>query len=129
MRITEERLSELSTMPRLNWREMFTVKEELSEADAAAMDAYFSRFVMPESGELETTKCIGCGSVLCGGIMSVLLGATFTYGLAHGEGFCNKCKWPARSHHYDVGPIKRFVAVLQYHPSGLKIRNAEKETL
>lgn len=126
--VTQERLDELSTVPPLRWRELFKVDGDMSEADAAAMDSYFSKFVMPEAGRSdETTKCIGCGAILTGGIIGVLLGATFTYGLVHGEGFCSKCGWPARANHYDVGPIKRLVCVLQYHPSGLKLKTPAVE--
>lgn len=118
-----------ANLPRLNWRDVLTVKdgEQLSEADEKALSEYFARFVKTDGG-----KCVCCGDVQGGNLeasMMAALGvgraARFTWGIAHGEGFCSTCKWPARAYHFDVGPIKRMEAILQYHPDELKARSKE----
>lgn len=55
----------------------------------------------------------------CGGY------GTFTWGLAHGEGHCCKCSWPARLYHFIKsadGEKKRIVKLLQYHPDQVSLR-------
>ena len=59
-----------------------------------------------------TVACCGCGANLTG----LLLG-TFTWGMAHGEGFCGRCRYPTRMYHF-VGE-RRFAFPLQYHPDEL----------
>lgn len=59
--------------------------------------------------------CLKCGEPLSGAC------GTFKWSLAHGEGACSKCAWPARAYHRPqykeeelfTGPL---VFVLQYHP-------------
>lgn len=106
-KITQERLTELSALPRFNWRDMIRAEGELTEAHVTAMDEYFSKFAVMTDG-----KCVNCDRVQ-GGLLSALLGG-FTWGIAHGEGHC-VCGYPARAIHYDVGPIRRLEAILQYH--------------
>ena len=78
------------------------------------INKYLSIFALPD----KDGKCLKCGTVQ-DGLMAQLMGG-FVYGFAHGEGGCSKCKWPARANHYDVGLFKSFVAILQYHPKGIK---------
>jgi hypothetical protein len=107
---------------RCDWREFFeSVNDEgatVPMEDAATLDAYFRIFAKPDDG-----KCLNCGLVQ-GGLIAALLGG-FRWGLAHGEGFCSRCKYPARACHYDIGPVKRFNAILQYHPDELKERTSD----
>jgi hypothetical protein len=42
------------------------------------------------------------------------MGATFTWGLAHGEGHCSSCGYPTRMYHRRVEGVSTFP--LQYHP-------------
>ena len=74
----------------------------------AEVDKYLTAF-LPYSND-----CVCCGTKLCG-----LMVGTFTWGLANGEGFCGRCKYPARAIHRvgDIGTLSNFV--LQYHPDGL----------
>lgn len=80
------------------------------EAEAAkllaAMNAYLARFAAG-------FDCPGCKNKLGG-----LLG-TFTYGLAHGEGYCSHCSYPCRANHYPEDDL-RFVLIMPYHPSELR---------
>ena len=82
-----------------------------------ATNEYLKIFVAPD----EEKRCICCDKLLGG-----LLG-TFEYGLAHGEGKCSECGYPARANHYveipDLGEMS-FVNILQYHPDQLKPRGA-----
>lgn len=102
-------------LPRLDWRTIFKVEgTDITDADNKAMDEYFSQFLAPG-------PCPKCGSQLTGDILKQFIGlATFTWGLAHGEGFCSKCKYPARAYHRNVGPIEFLNMVLPYHPDELE---------
>lgn len=90
-----------------------TAHGQLAPWHEAALDAYFVRFAPPNDG-----KCLNCGDVQ-GGLMAQLTGTGFAWGIAHGEGYCRTCRYPGRALHYDVGPIKRLGAILQYHPDFL----------
>lgn len=101
---------------------------ELCAKMNAQLDVYYHHFT-----DLVDRKCIGCGSTLVGKdlVDSYIVGATFEWGLAHGEGHCVECGYPARALHYvkfdnDEGELK-FSRVLQYHPSELKHRDEEKK--
>ena len=114
-------LEELQTreLARLNWRKLLTATGLTAEAEAA-LEAYFARFLPPG-------PCVMCGEQLGTRrgheLMDFLLGAgTFEWGLAHGEGFCRTCHYPARAYHRDVGPITFLQVILQYHPSELTKR-------
>jgi hypothetical protein len=111
-------------LPRLSWRDVFEIKGDgFTDEDAAVLDAYLSKFTMRD-GNL----CPGCDAPLSGDMVAQLLGAaTFTWGLAHGEGFCRKCRYPARAYHRDFGPVKFVSAVLPYHPEELR-RSGEAQS-
>jgi hypothetical protein len=126
-------------LPSLDWRTMMkssepgkTVEEVVREDAAAegknpdeviaALDAYFAPFTPMVDG----SKCVGCDKTQGGDIFEAALGlACFTWGLAHGEGYCSNCGWPARGYHYKMPwpfpQSERPVGlILQYHPSALK---------
>lgn len=76
------------------------------------VDDYLACFAKP------TGKCLKCGALMEG-----ILGS-FTFGLESGEGFCGRCKWPARALHSpedDDGMLfnRPFQYVLQYHPDNV----------
>lgn len=67
---------------------------------------------------LGQTLCMQCGAEQDG-----FLGY-FVWGLAHGEGKCGKCNWPARMYHYmemPDGEKGRIVVLLQYHPDFVEV--------
>ena len=109
-------------LPRMDWREIVTVKEgeKLSEADEKALSEYFAHFVKPG-------PCICCSSRQGSkDLMDAFLGGgKFRWGLAHGEGNCTECGWPARAYHRNVGPIEFVQVILQFHPD--ELRASEKE--
>lgn len=51
----------------------------------------------------------------------------FEWAIAHGEGRCGKCGWPARRYHYLTipGTTKegRLILILQYHPDFVQERS------
>ena len=121
-----------ANLPRLSWQDILTVKdgEMLPEEDEKALTEYFAHFVKTENG-----CCVCCGSKQGGDFNDALLGllghsegSKFKWGLQHGEGVCSVCNWPARAYHFDVGPIKRFEAILQYHPDELQAHEPEEMT-
>lgn len=72
---------------------------KLSEADKATLTEYLTGFLAPVIGET-AVSCPCCGAhVYGGGVIDALL-STFTWGLAHGDGFCSRCKWPIRMYHF-----------------------------
>ena len=88
-------------------------------------DEYFKDFVKGSPGG----PCICCGKNQgAANLIDGLIGnACFTWGLAHGEGYCSNCGYPARAHH-DVPEIGRITnLILQYHPDGLSFEK-RKET-
>lgn len=105
---------------RMDWRTCFRLKD--NTPSQIVLDRYFEVFAQPA---LETSpegkkvmseiKCIRCDEPQAG-----LFGA-FTWGVAHGFGYCWNCCWPARAHHFikdldgkEVLIIHNFI--LQYHP-------------
>jgi hypothetical protein len=90
----------------------------------ARLDEYLGHFAAPAVDG----KCLACGSLLVApdDIRAVLFDATFTWGLAHGEGYCRACGYPARAIHYidldDEGSKVTLPRVFQYHPDELRER-------
>lgn len=108
----------------------FFVREEPAEdlevqnAAIAAADKYLHAFVKSDTG-----GCVCCGkpqghkngSKFADAIAdSLLFSPQFVWGLAHGEGYCATCGYPARAYHSieGVGDIRHLI--LQYHPDGLE---------
>ncbi len=77
-------------------------------AEMAIADDYLKAFTRAKDG------CVCCGAVQGG-----LLFGFFTWGLAHGEGYCSQCGYPGRAVHRigDIGVLRHFI--LQYHPDAL----------
>ena len=111
-------------LPRLKWGDILKSDEPLSAEDEKALSDYFSAFTL-----LEGNACPGCGEKLTGSLLESFIGsATFTWGICHGEGFCSKCRYPARGLHYNVGPIEQLALVLPYHPDDLIQRTPQGST-
>ena len=91
------------------------------------IDAYVKAFT-----PMQDNKCICCGEPQgARNLADVVLGtARFKWGLAHGEGRCSECGYPARAIHYigkgDDEIVMRNV-LLQYHPDGLSFDPPETE--
>lgn len=69
---------------------------------------YMSHFVAPHE-----MKCVKCGTTLGG------LFGSFRWGIAHGQGECSRCGWPAIAYHFledETGKEHRFELLLQLHP-------------
>lgn len=94
-----------------------------------AIKDYLGMFcVALKPGDDEHTYCPGCGHMLTApGFLGSMLGS-FTWSVAHGEGYCNAevgmedgiCDWPIVAYHridmpYGIEPIK-FDFILPYHP-------------
>lgn len=96
--------------------DIFTVSEELTRDEIAAINSYLAQFAAPQE------VCVGCDKIIRGGIVGFLIGGapdstSMEWSIAHGECHCVKCGWPARAYHSDLdGPIKSFSFTLQYHP-------------
>jgi hypothetical protein len=93
-----------------------------------AINAYLVPFAKPvKDGDREGNILIG--NVKCLNCFEILTGAcgSFQWGLAHGEGNCCKCGWPARAYHrpeYDGEEIfdRALQRILQYHPDYVKTK-------
>ncbi len=86
----------------------------LSTLDGLPAD-YAEKFAEP----LPNGECLCCGRI-----------GMFTWGLAHGEGHCHECGWPARLYHFvklPDGKDDRIVRLLQYHPDGISLRKAKAD--
>lgn len=100
---------------------------------AEDVNSYFSeRFAAPIRDDEGRFLCLHCGTRLTGSLVDQLLnldGGGFTWGLAHGEGHCRLCSWPARAYHFakdregkDLFTLRN--VVLQYLPADPKDANA-----
>lgn len=120
----------------LDWRTLIEAKPETSQATIDALDKYFDVFAQPAlkmvDGKPQFTDqvCIKCDEPLTG-MMAMMFGkGGFTWGLAHGEGFCRNCRWPSRMYHFIKGADGEDLmtlrgVVLQYHPDFVSERKAE----
>lgn len=124
--ITAEILATMQALPRLKWQDLFAAKDAKADpanlAKLAVIDVYLSKFLNPAS---ETNPCICCGAPQTG-IMGLLMGIGFRWGIVHGEGACTGCGWPARVYHFinaaDGSLLLQFDLLLQYHPAAVEIR-------
>lgn len=119
---------------KMDWRTLIDATADAPASIIAALDKYFDAFAQPDikivdgKKQLGDLPCLKCDEPLAGGLTSFLLGkGGFTWGLAHGEGHCKGCGWPARAHHFikdaegeDVATIRN--VILQYHPAYVKVR-------
>jgi len=119
------------TTAHLDWRTMLKAADDTPQAMLDALDTYFEAFAQPlrrDDDESKEMLCIECEKPLTG-LTSVFFGGGFVWGLAHGEGYCAGCKWPARGHHFIKYPDGTDLAtlrnvVLQYHPDYVERRSA-----
>ena len=107
----------------------FTVNADVPESERAKAEAdqrdVTERLAAYLSAFLPPGPCVRCGAVLGGSAENLLAAAfgTFTWGIAHGEGTCGRCGYPARGiHRVDLGEgaTATFPGILQYHPDGLR---------
>lgn len=110
-----------------------TPKEDATPEFIADCEAYFSQFVRPVHRDNKPENemvCFHCGEPLTG-MMAFMMarGGGFQWGIAHGEGFCGNCRWPARAYHFakkadgtDLFTVRNLV--LQYHPEYVGAREA-----
>ena len=121
--ITAKRIAELKgTTAHCVWSDLFMANDAPPPELLEAIDAYLAPFVKYQP----KVPCINCGTLQSNGIVTALLGG-FTWGIAHGEGHCDHCGWPARAYHEIPDPkggepLAKFSLVLQYHPAELKTK-------
>ena len=112
MHVTQKRLDELrATISHV------TIDDLTNRGVPAEAWIAFAGQLGPFAKALPNMECLACGEE-----------ATFTWGLAHGEGHCNNCGWPARLYHfikYGDDQEARVVLLLQYHPDGIEIQKRE----
>src|SRR5690606_20771728 len=88
----------------IDWRTIIKAADDTPADVVAALDAYFAPFAQPvfdENRESEKPMlCLKCGEPLTGLLASMFGRGGFEWGIAHGEGHCAGCRWPARGHHY-----------------------------
>jgi hypothetical protein len=125
--ISDDATLEVSPVERLNWRTLMSATDDTPKSTLDALDAYFAPFAQPlmDGRKIKDNHpCLKCGKPLTG-LASMFLGGGFAWGIAHGEGHCSACHWPARAHHFikaddgsNFATIRHFV--LQYHPDFVK---------
>jgi hypothetical protein len=128
----------MAEVKHLDWRTLIAIKEA-PEGTAEALDKYFEPFAQPPGKPDEYDgrftiddgqPCLKCDKPLVG-LSSFVFGGGFTWGLAHGEGFCAHCKWPARAYHFikkldgsELATLRN--VILQYHPDYVETRKKTK---
>ena len=122
----------------LNWRDLIAAADETPEETLAALDAYFEPFAalpgaVGDDGRFKIEDgqpCLNCGEKLMGDLTDQLFGkGGFEWGIAHGEGHCSNCRWPARLYHFikdaDGNDLMTLRSVcLQYHPDFVEKRKS-----
>lgn len=107
---------------------MESIGMEITGEDAppvvASINEYLSVFAAPQKGEngnflRGSLTCLRCEESLDGAL------GTFQWGLAHGEGACSKCGWPARAYHSPQHEGESLFSspiqfILQYHPDHVR---------
>lgn len=121
-----------ANLPHMQGTDIAEMKENCEEArqKMAMLDDYLKAFVKGDG------TCVCCGARQGGkDLLDGLLNARFQWGIAHGEGFCSVCGYPARGMHY-IGKNEQGEAavtirnwVLQYHPDGLSFDKPKEEEL
>ena len=104
---------------RFNWLSIITPGDGTPAEIVEALNKYFEPFaaidVPADNAKEFDSPCLGCGESQVG-----LLRGRFTWGIAHGEGHCSNCGWPARMYHdirdSDGVRLMYFRLLLQYHP-------------
>lgn len=118
-----------ATAHRLDWRTLIDASPDTPSDVIAALDDYFSHFAQVSFKTNDTGKreladghpCLKCGEPLTGLVAALFGRGGFEWGIAHGEGHCRNCRWPARAYHTIKDQNGEMVAnirgfILQYHP-------------
>jgi hypothetical protein len=125
------------TIEKMNWRTVIDAQPETPQSTIDALDKYFEAFAQVSLTEKDGKKilgeqpCIKCDEPL-NGMMAMMFGkGGFTWGIAHGEGHCKNCGWPARAYHFikdsdgkDLMTLRN--VILQYHPDYVTERKRKK---
>lgn len=128
-------------LPPATWRDVLkvnstpeTTPEELAagEAQMDALNHYFANFAPHQKNDKGEPICLCCRKRFPSNELAGALGVCETsneWSLTHGEAHCRHCGWPSRVYHYDLANDKgevmfpgRAVFSLQYHPSGMSLR-------
>lgn len=101
--------------------DLFTVGEGADADDLNALASYLANFAAPIRNDRQNQDCLHCGEELTGMMAGLFGRGGFEWGLAHGEGHCRGCGYPARAHHWIKGADGKEIAsfrnlVLQYLP-------------
>lgn len=135
-------MSNIKQVARMDWRTVIKAEADTGQDAIDSLDKYFSVFAQPpgapnDDGRFVVEKghpCLKCGEKLNDGWVNLMggSGGGFKWGLAHGEGFCGMCHWPARAYHFvkdangeTLMTIRNIV--LQYHPDFVIDRAADDE--
>lgn len=127
---------ELSTVERLDWRLLIGAGADTPQRIIDALDKHFGQYAKPagtmdDAGRFhfaEGQPCLSCGKALTG-LAAFMAGGGFEWGLAHGEGHCAACRWPATCYHFvkdadGKGVLTLQNVILQYHPDLVERRGA-----
>lgn len=117
------------------WEALFSPKEGAEPVPELLEDinAYLEPFAAPILLDGKN-MCPHCGHAFNGSITDHLFGSGgFEWGLAHGEGHCRCCRWPARLYHFvkdrhgeDLMTFRHLV--LAYRPLTPEEAAAQQET-
>lgn len=104
-------------LPKLRAADIATIASD-SGPEGAKVMAELDEYCLHFAALGERDPVFGRMCLCCGAAMSGLLGR-FCWGLAHGEGECGGCGYPARAIHRIEGVGTLSTVVFQYHPDEL----------
>jgi len=124
------------TDAKLEFCTMADIGMEITGEDSASvvesLNEYLKAFAKPNRVRDGNVLQGGFDCIKCGKPTSGVMG-TFTWGIAHGEGFCQNCNWPARAYHRpkdkDGEEIfnRPLEFILQYHPDSVTQQGDEHD--
>jgi len=126
----------MTEVSKLDWRTLIKAAPETPPETITALDKYFEPFAQPalkmvnDKPDLGDQPCLKCDEPQTGLLASMFGKGGFTWGLAHGEGHCRNCHWPARAYHFikhedgsDLCTLRG--VILQYHPDYVTERKTD----
>ncbi len=122
--LTQDELEALRTgVPRCRVADLGTPGDTATPEGMAIVENYLSHFAAPI--KQDGMPCLRCDKPLVG-MLAFMHGGGFEWGIAHGEGHCANCRWPARAYHFikdnegsELLTIRNLV--LQVHPADIEI--------
>lgn len=134
--ISKERLAELRvTTAHADAKSIgYDFGEDATPEQIEDFQSYLAHFAAPRrdaDGNLaKGHPCLACDEPLITGLLGFLDKGGFEWGLAHGEGHCRNCRWPATLYHFVKDRHGKDLVIittvlLQIHPDQIELKETQ----